>query len=243
MTPIASLPKQAQPAPAGRLEAICVGCMPFPTGPGSSLNREHRWLGKEPHTLHSKCGAECADSVTAPPTQAVGNVGVEGIPVELVLKSERQEAMDRIKAEYPNLIMIDYTLPQSVNGELYGSLLEGCCSMHQAAWKCPSALQHTMNGKALFVSVLNYMLYCSVCVVGRCLKNIVAGNALGYLKHALPQYMDDAILACAGLLGLCCGPACIWEAHHRSDALLLCRQWLFLCPQRHPLCHGHHRGR
>eukprot|EP00891_Asterochloris_glomerata_P004363 jgi/Astpho2/4363/e_gw1.00066.17.1_t len=54
-------------------------------------------------------------SFTGRSNAAVGNVGVEGIPVELVLKSERQEAMERIKAEYPNLIMIDYTLPQSVN--------------------------------------------------------------------------------------------------------------------------------
>ena len=108
-------------------------------GPSSPVNHKHLWLGEEPHTLHSKPCAGCTDSVTAPPMQAVGNVGVEGIPVELVLKSERQEAMDRIKAEYPNLIMIDYTLPQSVNGELHGSLFEGCCSMHQAAWKCPAA--------------------------------------------------------------------------------------------------------
>ena len=59
--------------------------------------------------------------------------------MELVLKSERQEAMERIKTEYPNLIMIDYTLPQSVNGEPFGSLSKGCFSMQQAAWKCPTA--------------------------------------------------------------------------------------------------------
>ena len=94
--------------------------------------------------------------------------------MELVLKSERQEAMDQIKAEYPNLIMIDYTLPQSVNGELYGSLSKGCCSMHQAAGRCPNALQHTMSGEALFMSVLDNMLCCSVCAVRRCLSNMVS---------------------------------------------------------------------
>ena len=91
--------------------------------------------------------------------QAVGNVGVEGIPVELVLKSERQEAMDRIKAEYPNLIMIDYTLPQSVNGGLHGSLSKGCCSMHQAAWKCPAAY-YEWQGPLYECSGLHALLRC-----------------------------------------------------------------------------------
>lgn len=47
---------------------------------------------------------------------AVGNVGVEGIPVELVGPDERQQAMEQAKREYPDMIIIDFTLPQAVNG-------------------------------------------------------------------------------------------------------------------------------
>lgn len=47
---------------------------------------------------------------------AVGNVGVEGIPVELVAPEERQEAMTQVKEKYKNLVIIDFTLPQAVNG-------------------------------------------------------------------------------------------------------------------------------
>ena len=47
---------------------------------------------------------------------AVGNIGICGIPVELVGPEKRQEAMDRIKADFPGLVLIDYTLPSVVNG-------------------------------------------------------------------------------------------------------------------------------
>ncbi len=47
---------------------------------------------------------------------AVGNVGVSGIPVELVAPAERQSAMERLKAQFPGLIVIDFTLPSAVNG-------------------------------------------------------------------------------------------------------------------------------
>ena len=49
----------------------------------------------------------------------VGNVGVSGIPVQLIGKEERQEAMQRVKDEYPGLVMIDFTLPGAVNGEIF----------------------------------------------------------------------------------------------------------------------------
>lgn len=48
---------------------------------------------------------------------AVANVGVSGIPVELVAPAERQAAMDRVKTEFPGLVVVDYTLPTAVNGE------------------------------------------------------------------------------------------------------------------------------
>ena len=48
---------------------------------------------------------------------AVGNVGVEGIPVELVAPERRQRAMEQAKHEYPHMIIIDFTLPMAVNGE------------------------------------------------------------------------------------------------------------------------------
>jgi 4-hydroxy-tetrahydrodipicolinate reductase len=50
---------------------------------------------------------------------AVGNVGVSGIPVELVGREERQAAMQRVKEQYPGLVLIDYTLPSAVNGEYF----------------------------------------------------------------------------------------------------------------------------
>lgn len=46
---------------------------------------------------------------------AVSNIGILGIPVEVVGKGQRQEALDAIKAKYPNLIIVDYTLPSVVN--------------------------------------------------------------------------------------------------------------------------------
>lgn len=48
---------------------------------------------------------------------AVGNIGVCGVPVELISPAERQVALDKIVAEYPNLVVVDYTLPTAVNGE------------------------------------------------------------------------------------------------------------------------------
>ncbi len=47
---------------------------------------------------------------------AVGNVGVAGIPVELIAPEERQAAMQRVKEQYPGLVLIDFTLPSVVNG-------------------------------------------------------------------------------------------------------------------------------
>ena len=47
----------------------------------------------------------------------VGNIGVSGIPVQLIGREERQEAMQRVKDEYPGLVMIDFTLPGAVNGK------------------------------------------------------------------------------------------------------------------------------
>ena len=47
----------------------------------------------------------------------VGDVGVSGIPVQLIGKEQRQEAMERVKGEYPGLVMIDFTLPGAVNGD------------------------------------------------------------------------------------------------------------------------------
>lgn len=46
---------------------------------------------------------------------AVSNIGVAGIPVELVGKERRQEAMDKVKEKHPGLIVVDYTMPNCVN--------------------------------------------------------------------------------------------------------------------------------
>ena len=48
----------------------------------------------------------------------VNNVGVSGIPVRLIGREQRQEAMETVKREFPDLVMIDFTLPEAVNGEL-----------------------------------------------------------------------------------------------------------------------------
>ena len=52
---------------------------------------------------------------------AVDDVGVSGVPVELILPEERQQAMDRVKAAYPGLVIIDFTLPTAVNGAVDAS--------------------------------------------------------------------------------------------------------------------------
>eukprot|EP00877_Chromochloris_zofingiensis_P014130 jgi/Chrzof1/8971/Cz03g31130.t1 len=46
---------------------------------------------------------------------AVSNIGISGIPVEVVGKERRQEAMNLIREKYPNLIVVDYTMPNCVN--------------------------------------------------------------------------------------------------------------------------------
>lgn len=46
----------------------------------------------------------------------VGNVGVSGIPVQLVKPQERQESLERVMNDFPGLVMIDFTLPEAVNG-------------------------------------------------------------------------------------------------------------------------------
>ena len=60
---------------------------------------------------------------------AVGNVGVEGIPVELVAPEERQEAMQQVKEKYKDLVIIDFTLPQAVNGTAHSVRLHHCSSL------------------------------------------------------------------------------------------------------------------
>ena len=47
---------------------------------------------------------------------AVSNIGVSGIPVEVVPPQERQHALEAIQKDYPNLVIVDYTLPSAVNG-------------------------------------------------------------------------------------------------------------------------------
>ncbi|KAL4545468.1 hypothetical protein Ndes2526B_g00137 [Nannochloris sp. 'desiccata'] len=46
---------------------------------------------------------------------AVGNIGVCGIPVELVGPEERLAAIESIRSTYPDLVIVDYTLPAAVN--------------------------------------------------------------------------------------------------------------------------------
>eukprot|EP00882_Tetradesmus_deserticola_P019922 GHRQ01021473.1.p1 GENE.GHRQ01021473.1~~GHRQ01021473.1.p1 ORF type:complete len:157 (+),score=22.54 GHRQ01021473.1:256-726(+) len=48
---------------------------------------------------------------------AVSNIGVAGIPVEVVGKERRQYIMRQIREQHPRLIVVDYTTPNCVNGE------------------------------------------------------------------------------------------------------------------------------
>lgn len=66
---------------------------------------------------------------------AVGNVGVSGIPVELVHPGERQSAMESVKAQYPGLVLIDFTLPSVVNGEHSKPQTTACSSCGDVIYK------------------------------------------------------------------------------------------------------------
>ncbi|EFJ44438.1 hypothetical protein VOLCADRAFT_106419 [Volvox carteri f. nagariensis] len=46
---------------------------------------------------------------------AVKNIGVRGVPVQLVGEERRQAALDTIKRDYPNMMVVDYTLAHCVD--------------------------------------------------------------------------------------------------------------------------------
>jgi len=46
----------------------------------------------------------------------VGTIAVEGTPVELVAVEERTAALQSVLERWPDLVIIDYTLPSAVNG-------------------------------------------------------------------------------------------------------------------------------
>lgn len=48
---------------------------------------------------------------------AVKNIGVRGVATQLVGAEKRQAALDLIKAEYPGMMIVDYTLAHCVEGE------------------------------------------------------------------------------------------------------------------------------
>lgn len=82
---------------------------------------------------------------------AVGNVGVSGIPVELVHPDERQSAMESVKAQYPGLVLIDFTLPSVVNGEHWyeiHDMTEGLILQH-AQQRVPGACSREFKDRSL----------------------------------------------------------------------------------------------
>lgn len=88
---------------------------------------------------------------------AVGNVGVEGIPVELVGPEERQQAMEQAKREYPNMIIIDFTLPQAVNGMLDSKASVRCSQgINTTCTRLPSILQITQSSTVKTRSLLSW---------------------------------------------------------------------------------------
>lgn len=42
---------------------------------------------------------------------------IQGVNVKSVDSNEREGVMDQVMKEYPNVIVVDYTLPAAVNGE------------------------------------------------------------------------------------------------------------------------------
>lgn len=42
---------------------------------------------------------------------------IQGINVQSVDSNEREGVMDQVMKDYPNVIVVDYTLPAAVNGE------------------------------------------------------------------------------------------------------------------------------
>jgi 4-hydroxy-tetrahydrodipicolinate reductase len=66
---------------------------------------------------------------------AIGNVGISGIPVELISPEERQEAMDVAKERWPDMIIVDYTTPTAVNGALSNFLSQ------PGAWRAPDQVE------------------------------------------------------------------------------------------------------
>ena len=44
------------------------------------------------------------------------NFSIQGIDVEAVDSRDRERVMDEVLQQYPNVIVVDYTLPAAVNG-------------------------------------------------------------------------------------------------------------------------------
>lgn len=42
---------------------------------------------------------------------------IQGVNVQSVDSNDRENVMDRVMKDYPNVIVVDYTLPAAVNGE------------------------------------------------------------------------------------------------------------------------------
>ena len=79
---------------------------------------------------------------------AVHNIGVSGVPVELILPEERQQAMDRVKAAYPGLVVVDFTLPTAVNGAEHKSaaVLAAPAAVHRSFSSIKELSAATCNG-------------------------------------------------------------------------------------------------
>lgn len=103
----------------------------------------------------------------------VGNVGVSGIPVELVGPEERQVAIKKIQSEHANLICIDFTLPEAVNGKKDTSVLHAA-----SAW--PQSLVSILR------TLADINQSCHRLQIGR---QCCTGNARFYGENGLPFVM------------------------------------------------------
>jgi len=118
-------PAQAQPGRAGRGDKR-LRESPRPSRPRARVGRGPPPPHLAPATQMGLATAEAvvrSGNTLVPYTLTgssrgvrVGTIAVEGTPVELVAVEERTAALQSVLERWPDLVIIDYTLPSAVNG-------------------------------------------------------------------------------------------------------------------------------
>jgi hypothetical protein len=173
---------------------------------------------------------------------AVSNVGIKGVPVELVGKDRRQEVMRQIMDKHPNLIVVDYTTPYCVNGESGWQLNHLMPYIYTAAWFTYLCLHcqgpHTLlsscvelkhGGKGIHAygsmhACMHIVRQCAVCS-RNVLYSTMSQSVLALLASSAGNAFDSSPMDSIVVL-LC--PSCPPCGCCRQ-CKVLCRQWGFLC--------------